>query len=99
MGFKSLTDVSKIVDSPTYSVVEVAGKKFPASFLVDRLPGLEKVWEVESEWFRYEIIDYTDIRVEKELDYPIQLENMRYFGRLMKKKKGKLVFSEATGST
>jgi len=65
-----------IVDSPTYSVVEIAGKKFPASFLVDRLPGLEKVWEVESEWFR----------VEKELKYPIELENMRYFGKLLKKK-------------
>ena len=41
------------MDSPTYSVVEVGGKLFPVSFLVDRLPGLEKVWEVESEWFRY----------------------------------------------
>jgi hypothetical protein len=35
-------------------VIELAGKKFPVSFLVDRLPGLEKVWHVESEWFRYE---------------------------------------------
>ena len=63
------------MDSPTYSVVEVAGKHFPLSFLVDRIPGLEKLWEVESEWFR----------VDKDLRYPIQLENMRYFGMLMKR--------------
>ena len=67
--------------------MEVAGKKFPASFLVGRLPGLEKVWEVESEWFRYNsVVARANARVEKGLSYPIELENMRYFGRLMKKK-------------
>jgi hypothetical protein len=68
-------------------VVEVAGKKFPVSFLMDRLPGLEKLWQVESEWFRYEPPKTRfDWRLDKDLRYPIQLENMRYFGMLMKKK-------------
>jgi len=56
-------------------VVEIGGKHFPVSFLVSRLKGLEEIWKVESEWFR----------LDSDLKYPIQLENMRYFGMLMRK--------------
>lgn len=76
-----------IVESAgSFSHIQVGTKMFPVQFLVDTVlcgpPGHEK----EGAW---EIVDSDDscwFRLEKNLDYPLKLENMRFFYRLYRKK-------------
>lgn len=69
----------------SYSFIDVGQKKFPIFFLVDTIlcgpPDSNKgAWELldsnDSIWFR----------IDEELNYPIKLENMRFFYRLYRKK-------------
>lgn len=69
----------------SYSFIDVGQKKFPIFFLVDTIlcgpAGTNKgAWDLvdsnDSIWFR----------IDEELNYPIKLENMRFFYRLYRKK-------------
>lgn len=68
----------------SYSNIEIGSKKFPVQFLVDMILVGKRgenngAWEVvsdsESCWYRV-----------KEADYPMKLENMRFFYRLYRRK-------------
>lgn len=70
----------------SYSHITVGSKKFPVQFLIDTIlagrPGADDgAWEIlnqnESCWYRINT---------KEVEYPIKLENMRFFYRLYRKK-------------
>lgn len=70
----------------SYSHITVGLKKFPVQFLIDTIlvgkPGSDSgAWEIvdqsESCWYRIE---------ERAINYPVKLENMRFFYRLYKKK-------------
>lgn len=70
----------------SYSHITVGSKKFPVQFLVDTIlagrPGHDDgAWEIveqnESCWYRINT---------NEVEYPIKLENMRFFFRLYRKK-------------
>lgn len=68
----------------SYSHIMVGTKKFPIQFLIDTIllgkdgssGGWELVKKSDSCWYR----------CEKDYDYPLKLENMRFFYRLYKKK-------------
>ncbi|KAK5962024.1 25S rRNA (uracil2843-N3)-methyltransferase PWA37_000054 [Arxiozyma heterogenica] len=70
----------------SYSHITVGSKKFPIQFLIDTIligargKGIEGCWELISQndsiWYR----------CDNTLDYPIRLENMRFFYRLYRKK-------------
>ncbi|KAM9929012.1 hypothetical protein OXX59_001452 [Metschnikowia pulcherrima] len=70
----------------SFSHITVGSKQFPVQFLIDTIligkPGVENgPWEVvkqsESCWYRVN---------EREVSYPVKLENMRFFYRLYRKK-------------
>ncbi|GEQ67155.1 hypothetical protein JCM33374_g818 [Metschnikowia sp. JCM 33374] len=70
----------------SYSHITVGSKQFPVQFLIDTIligkPGTEDgPWEIvnqsESCWYRIN---------EREVSYPVKLENMRFFYRLYRKK-------------
>lgn len=70
----------------SYSNITVGLKQFPVQFLIDTIlvgrPGAENgAWDVvdqsESCWYRVN---------EREISYPVKLENMRFFYRLYRKK-------------
>lgn len=75
-----------IVESAgSYSHITVGTKKFPIQFLIDTVL-LGKRGENDGEW---ELIAQNDsiwYRCDANLDYPIKLENMRFFYRLYSKK-------------
>lgn len=70
----------------SYSHITVGSKRFPIQFLIDTIligaqrKGIEGCWELISQndsiWYR----------CDNTLDYPIRLENMRFFYRLYRKK-------------
>lgn len=76
-----------IVESAgSYSHITVGSKKFPIQFLIDTILLGTKENKFEGDW---ELIDQTDskwYRYQNSLDYPINLENMRFFYRLYMKK-------------
>ena len=70
----------------SYSHIKIGDKNFPVQFLIDTIlvgkPGLNNgSWEIisqsDSSWYRIN---------QKEVDYPMKLENMRFFYRLYIKK-------------
>lgn len=70
----------------SYSHITIGLKKFPVQFLIDTIlvgkPGSDTgAWELveqsESCWYRID---------ERNINYPVKLENMRFFYRLYKKK-------------
>lgn len=70
----------------SYSHITVGSKKFPVQFLIDTIlagkpTSGDGAWEIieqeESCWYRINA---------NEVDYPIKLENMRFFYRLYRKK-------------
>lgn len=74
-----------IVESAgSFSHIQVGTKKFPIQFLIDTL--LLGKNKKDGEW---DLIDENDslwYRCGKDLDYPLKIENMRFFYRLYKKK-------------
>lgn len=68
----------------SYSHITIGTKKFPVQFLIDMLlcgkPGEVGAWEIvqlsESCWYRID---------QREVNYPMKLESMRFFYRLYKK--------------
>ncbi|KAH3903036.1 25S rRNA (uracil2843-N3)-methyltransferase SCDLUD_000646 [Saccharomycodes ludwigii] len=68
----------------SYSHITVGSKKFPLQFLIDTL--LLGKRKTDGDW---ELVDENDsiwYRCNEELDYPLKIENMRFFYRLYKKK-------------
>ena len=70
----------------SYSHIKIGDKNFPVQFLIDTIlvgkPGIDNgAWEIvsqsDSSWYRIN---------QKEVDYPMKLENMRFFYRLYIKK-------------
>lgn len=76
-----------IVESAgSFSHITVGTKKFPIQFLVDTLLLGKRGEERKGDW---EIVDQSDslwYRGNDEFDYPVKLENMRFFYRLYRKK-------------
>ncbi|CAN3375234.1 hypothetical protein DIURU_001064 [Diutina rugosa] len=69
----------------SYSHIEVGSKKFPVQMLIDMVL-LGKKGEDNGAW---EVVDQSEscwYRVRGELNYPMKLENMRFFYRLYKHK-------------
>ncbi|KAK9384217.1 hypothetical protein V1515DRAFT_612387 [Lipomyces mesembrius] len=65
----------------SYSHIQIGSKTFPVQFLLDHImvddgAGWEKVVQDDCIWFR----------VQKGLKYPLELENMRFFLRLYRRK-------------
>ncbi|KAK9494904.1 hypothetical protein V1508DRAFT_402484 [Lipomyces doorenjongii] len=65
----------------SYSHIQIGSKTFPVQFLLDHImvddgAGWERVVQDDSVWFR----------VQKVLKYPLELENMRFFLRLYRRK-------------
>ena len=77
-----------IVESAgSYSHITIGSKKFPIQFLIDTtLCGRRDAEDATGAWELLESDDSTWYRYDKDLDYPIQLENMRFFYRLYRKK-------------
>lgn len=68
----------------SYSYITVGSKKFPIQFLIDTI-----LLGKGNEGGDWELIKHSDscwYRCEKDLEYPLKLENMRFFFRLYKKK-------------
>ena len=77
-----------IVESAgSYSHITIGSKKFPVQFLIDTtLCGRRDAEDGTGAWELLGSDDSTWYRYDKDLDYPIQLENMRFFYRLYRKK-------------
>ncbi|OWB76027.1 hypothetical protein B5S32_g174 [[Candida] boidinii] len=76
-----------IVESAgSYSNVSIGSKQFPVFFLIDMILCGKRGDESSGAW---EIVDENDsiwYRVNKDIDYILKLENMRFFYRLYRKK-------------
>lgn len=76
-----------IVESAgSYSHITVGTKKFPIQFLIDTLLLGKRGEESSGRW---ELVDQNDslwYRGDENVDYPLKLENMRFFYRLYRKK-------------
>ncbi|OWB54473.1 transferase activity protein [[Candida] boidinii] len=76
-----------IVESAgSYSNVSIGSKQFPVFFLIDMILCGKRGDEGSGAW---EIVDENDTiwyRVNKDIDYILKLENMRFFYRLYRKK-------------
>ncbi|KAK9374677.1 uncharacterized protein V1513DRAFT_444832 [Lipomyces chichibuensis] len=64
----------------SYSHIQIGSKTFPVQFLLDHImvddgAGWEKVVHDDAAWFR----------IQKDLKYPLELENMRFFLRLYRR--------------
>ncbi|CAK9436403.1 uncharacterized protein LODBEIA_P09610 [Lodderomyces beijingensis] len=73
----------------SFSNITVGGKQFPVQFLVDTIL-IGKLGSKENNSGAWEIVSQSDsvwYRIlEKEVSYPLKLENMRFFYRLYRKK-------------
>lgn len=70
----------------SYSHITVGTKKFPIQFLIDTLLLGKRGEEANGAW---DLIDENDsiwYRGKDDIDYPLKVENMRFFYRLYKKK-------------
>ncbi|CUS22746.1 LAQU0S06e05094g1_1 [Lachancea quebecensis] len=70
----------------SYSHITVGAKKFPIQFLIDTLLLGKRGEEAEGPW---ELVDQNDsiwYRAKDDMDYPLKVENMRFFYRLYRKK-------------
>ncbi|CAR25402.1 25S rRNA (uracil2843-N3)-methyltransferase [Lachancea thermotolerans CBS 6340] len=70
----------------SYSHITVGTKKFPIQFLIDTLLLGKRGEESEGQW---ELVDQNDsiwYRAKDDMDYPLKVENMRFFYRLYRKK-------------
>lgn len=69
----------------SYSHITVGTKKFPIQFLIDTVLMGKRGEETNSTWTLVQESDSTWYRGDPQLDYPMKLENMRFFYRLYKK--------------
>ncbi|CCF57744.1 hypothetical protein KAFR_0D00970 [Kazachstania africana CBS 2517] len=76
-----------IVESAgSYSHITVGSKKFPIQFLIDTILVGQRGHEQDGQWELLKQNDSIWYRTNNQLDYPIKLENMRFFYRLYRKK-------------
>ncbi|CAL9729467.1 25S rRNA (uridine(2843)-N(3))-methyltransferase [Monosporozyma unispora] len=76
-----------IVESAgSYSHITVGTKKFPIQFLIDTVLVGTRGQEHKGEWELVSENDSIWYRCAENLDYPIKLENMRFFYRLYRRK-------------
>ncbi|AQZ19110.1 YLR063W [Zygosaccharomyces parabailii] len=73
----------------SYSHITVGSKKFPIQFLIDTIllgkRGGKRGEETHGRWALVNKTDSTWYRGDPDVDYPMKLENMRFFFRLYKK--------------
>ncbi|SCU79125.1 LAME_0A07338g1_1 [Lachancea meyersii CBS 8951] len=76
-----------IVESAgSYSHITVGSKKFPIQFLIDTLLLGKRGQESTGAWDLVQEHDSLWYRAKDEVDYPLKIENMRFFYRLYRKK-------------
>ncbi|SCU83453.1 LADA_0C11540g1_1 [Lachancea dasiensis] len=76
-----------IVESAgSYSHITVGTKKFPIQFLIDTLLLGKRGQESQGAWDLIQEHDSLWYRGKDEIDYPLKVENMRFFYRLYRKK-------------
>lgn len=70
----------------SYSHITVGTKRFPLQFLVDTILIGKRGEEAGASWSLVQESDSTWYRGDPHLDYPLKVENMRFFYRLYRKK-------------
>ncbi|AMD20209.1 HDL535Cp [Eremothecium sinecaudum] len=76
-----------IVESAgSFSHITIGTKKFPIQFLIDTVLLGKRGEEVDGHWDLVSQDDSLWYRVDEKYDYPLKLENMRFFYRLYRKK-------------